>query len=56
MAKGEGVAPPMCKNCGEAHWRTPGEVCPKVRSPKSIKQPVPLRLPAPKKPKGKVPA
>ena len=49
MAKGEGVAAPMCKLCGEPHWRTPGEVCPKFRSPKSIKQPTPLRLPAPAK-------
>ena len=51
MAKGEGVAPPMCRNCGEAHWREPGKVCPKFRSAKSFKQPSPLRLaaPAPKK-------
>ena len=49
MAKGEGVAPPTCKNCGEAHWREPGKVCPKFRSPTKIKQPVPLRLPPPPK-------
>lgn len=55
MAKGEGVAAPMCRNCGEAHWKEAGKVCPKFRSPKSIKQPTPLRLPAPKKPKEKKP-
>lgn len=49
MAKGEGVAPPTCKNCGEAHWREPGKVCPKFRSPTKIKQPAPLRLPPPPK-------
>ena len=53
MAKGEGVAAPMCRNCGEAHWKEAGKVCPKFRSPKNIKQPVPLRLVAPKKPKAK---
>ncbi len=49
MAKGEGVAPPTCKNCGEAHWREPGLVCPKFRSPKKIPQPKPLLLAGPKK-------
>lgn len=53
MAKGEGVAPPMCKNCGEAHWREAGKVCPKFQGPKTIKQPVPLRLAAPKKSKAR---
>lgn len=47
MAKGEGVAPPMCRNCGEAHWKEAGKVCPKFRSAKKIPQPVPLRLPPP---------
>lgn len=49
MAKGEGVAAPMCRNCNEAHWKEPGKVCPKFRSKKVIQQPVPLRLPAPPK-------
>lgn len=49
MAKGDGVSPPMCRLCQEPHWRTAGEVCPKFRSPKTIKQPVPLRLPPPPK-------
>lgn len=52
MAKGEGVAPPMCRNCGEAHWKEPGKVCPKFRSPKRIPQPVPLRLAPPPAPAG----
>lgn len=51
MAKGEGVMPPMCRLCNEPHWRVAGEVCPKFRSPKVLKQPTPLRLAAPAKSK-----
>lgn len=57
MAKGDGVQPPLCKNCGDAHWRQPGKVCPKFRTPVDLKPPPPpkpLCLPAPKI-KGKKP-
>lgn len=53
---GKNTEPPMCRNCGEAHWRQPG-VCPKFRSPKKIAQPKPLLLTGPKPKKGRdVPA
>lgn len=42
---------PVCKNCGEAHRREHGKVCPKFRSKKTIAQPEPKRLAAPKKAK-----
>lgn len=48
---GKNTAPPMCKNCMEAHWREPGKVCPKFQTKKAVAQPKPKALPAPKKAK-----
>lgn len=50
---GKQTAPPMCRNCDEAHWKTPGQVCPKFRSPRKIPQPKPLLLTGPKAKKAK---
>lgn len=42
---------PMCKICGEPHRIEAGKVCPKFRSKKTIAQPKPKQLAAPKKAK-----
>jgi len=45
---GKNTDNPTCKLCGEAHRIEAGKVCPKFRSKRTIPQPEPKRLAAPK--------
>lgn len=49
MAKGDALKFPICRLCSEEHRIEPGKVCPKFRSKKTIDQPKPKLLAAPRK-------